>query len=234
MSYCVNCGVELERSLKECPLCHTPVLNPKQPYDPSVPSPYPKEIGQADPVHRSDTAILSLVVFGTTAAACLLLNLFVFRQNYWSFYIVGACILLWIFCIPIFVYRRLWPWLYLFMDGAAVALYLFFIYQRHPGRGWFFPLGLPITLLVTAAMEIFWFYLKHMRRSILATSVIIFSEAGILCVCIELLIRNYTEGRLYLSWSAVVLICCGVITAILLTIIKRASLREEVRRRMHL
>ena len=30
MSYCVNCGVELEASLRECPLCHTPVINLKE------------------------------------------------------------------------------------------------------------------------------------------------------------------------------------------------------------
>ena len=28
MSYCVNCGVELDKSLKQCPLCSTPVINP--------------------------------------------------------------------------------------------------------------------------------------------------------------------------------------------------------------
>lgn len=27
MSYCVNCGVELDASLKACPLCHTPVIH---------------------------------------------------------------------------------------------------------------------------------------------------------------------------------------------------------------
>ena len=30
MSYCVNCGVELDASAKECPLCNTPVLNPRE------------------------------------------------------------------------------------------------------------------------------------------------------------------------------------------------------------
>lgn len=29
MSYCVNCGVELDASAKICPLCNTPVINPK-------------------------------------------------------------------------------------------------------------------------------------------------------------------------------------------------------------
>lgn len=28
MSYCVNCGVELDATASFCPLCHTPVLNP--------------------------------------------------------------------------------------------------------------------------------------------------------------------------------------------------------------
>ena len=29
MSYCVNCGVELDATASFCPLCHTPVLNPE-------------------------------------------------------------------------------------------------------------------------------------------------------------------------------------------------------------
>lgn len=28
MSYCVNCGVELGKGLKKCPLCGTKVINP--------------------------------------------------------------------------------------------------------------------------------------------------------------------------------------------------------------
>ena len=30
MSYCVECGVKLEQSLKICPLCQTPVVNPNE------------------------------------------------------------------------------------------------------------------------------------------------------------------------------------------------------------
>jgi len=31
MSYCVNCGVELEAAQKKCPLCDVPVVNPLVP-----------------------------------------------------------------------------------------------------------------------------------------------------------------------------------------------------------
>ena len=43
MSYCVNCGVELEKNCRECPLCDTPVINPREKIskDKSV---YPDEI----------------------------------------------------------------------------------------------------------------------------------------------------------------------------------------------
>ena len=37
MSYCVNCGVELDATASFCPLCHTPVVNPNQPVDGASP-----------------------------------------------------------------------------------------------------------------------------------------------------------------------------------------------------
>ena len=43
MSYCVNCGVELDQTAQVCPLCHTPVINPKQPVDRISPPPFPLE-----------------------------------------------------------------------------------------------------------------------------------------------------------------------------------------------
>ena len=44
MSYCVNCGVELEKSEKCCPLCGVEVHNPLDPYDPQAPRPYPQRV----------------------------------------------------------------------------------------------------------------------------------------------------------------------------------------------
>lgn len=41
MSYCVNCGVELDSTASFCPLCRTPVVNPRQPVDTGSPPPLP-------------------------------------------------------------------------------------------------------------------------------------------------------------------------------------------------
>ena len=43
MSYCVNCGVELDKTCSVCPLCNTKVINPNQPVN--TVSPKPKTAG---------------------------------------------------------------------------------------------------------------------------------------------------------------------------------------------
>lgn len=58
MSYCVNCGVKLDPSLKYCPLCNTPVINPHDLSKMQPVSPFPKEKGQVEVVRRKDLAIL--------------------------------------------------------------------------------------------------------------------------------------------------------------------------------
>ena len=40
MSYCVNCGVELDATASVCPLCQTPVCNPRCPVNREAPCPF--------------------------------------------------------------------------------------------------------------------------------------------------------------------------------------------------
>ena len=49
MSYCVNCGVELDVSAHACPLCGTPVVNPRCPVDETAQPLFPlvRQIGRA-------------------------------------------------------------------------------------------------------------------------------------------------------------------------------------------
>ena len=102
MSYCVNCGVELDKTCSVCPLCNTKVINPNQPVDTVSPKPYPVDKGYVDSGIRKETAILMAVCLATTAVVCGLLNLLFITFSHWSFYVIGTCIVLWIFCLPIF------------------------------------------------------------------------------------------------------------------------------------
>ena len=74
MSYCVNCGVKLDPSLKYCPLCNTPVINPHDLSKMQPVSPFPKEKGQVEVVRRKDLAILLSVSLTAAGLCSLLLN----------------------------------------------------------------------------------------------------------------------------------------------------------------
>lgn len=233
MSYCVNCGVELEPSLKSCPLCHTPVINPNELQKAQVPSPYPKERGQVDVVKRRDFGILTSIVLIATSLSCLLLNLFVFSGSMWSLFIIGACLLLFVLVFPVVIYTKLPIYIYFLFDGAAVGVYLYLITFNTADDRWFTKLALPIVALITILVEIFSLLLRSFSVSFLTTSLYFFAEAAVLCVGIELLIDHYTGMPLRLVWSAIVLTVCSVIIVLLITLLSIRRLRDAVRRRLH-
>lgn len=234
MSYCVNCGVELEASLQECPLCHTPVINLKEIGKELPPSPYPENKGQVEEVKRKDLGILLTVVLTATGGTCLLLNLLVFNRFLWSLLVIGICICLFVFTFPLVYYRKMPPALSLLADGAAVAVYLYMIAYLTPSTAWFWQLGLPIVALVFLCVEIFTFLLHKVPLTMLSGALCLFVEIPLFCVSLELLIRHMlADHMMRLTWSAVVLTVCVIIDVALITILVKKRLRNEVRRRLH-
>ncbi len=233
MSYCVNCGVELESSLQECPLCHTPVINLKEAGREIPPSPYPVDKGQVEVVRRKDLGILLSVVLTATGGTCLLLNLLVFNRFLWSLLVIGICICLFVFTFPAVYYSKTPIYVSLLADGIAVAVYLYMIAYLTPSTDWFWQLGLPIVMLVTLCMEIFTFLLKKIPFSVLSGALCLFIEIPLFCATLELMIRRMLFDPLRLTWSAVVLTVCVIIDVALITILVKKRLRNEVRRRLH-
>ena len=213
MSYCVNCGVELDASARECPLCNTPVVNPREQMlqkgqgspGGADKTPFPKEKGQVETVKRKDLGILLSMVVLASAATCGILNLFVFQGVPWSLAVIGAGVILWVFMIPAVIYTRQSIYVSLLLDGAAVSLYLYMLTFLVDSSGWCFGLGLPITALVTAIAELMTLCVRILPRSFLTVSLYLFTAIGLLCLGLELLIRRYLESEMRLSWSAVVL-----------------------------
>ncbi len=233
MSYCVNCGVELDKTCAVCPLCNTKVCNPNEETDHVSPPPFPVRRGYTEPVQRGDITILLSVVLAVTAVVCGLLNFFVFSSNAWSLYVIGGCVLLWIFCLPVF-FAKVNVYASIVLDGIGIALYFGMIAWRHPGNGWYMALALPLTGLAAAMILLFVAGIRRIRLSILSSSVLVLGEAAVFMVAVELLIRSFRQLPPGITWSAVVLTCCVIIDAALLTVIRRSRLREEVRRRMHI
>lgn len=233
MSYCVNCGVELDKSLQTCPLCNTPVINPKELEQKMVKSSFPKEKGQVETVKRKDLGVLLSVVLIAAGATCGILNLFVFSGSAWSLLIIGACLIVWVLFIPIVIYTRLSAYSALLFDGIAIGVYLYLITFVTGSNIWFFKLALPIVLLVFCIAELLVLCIKKLPVTFLTTALYLFTATGILCVGLEVLIDWYLRSEIQLVWSAVVLTVCIIIDIALITMLSRARLRDAVRRRLH-
>lgn len=155
MSYCVNCGVELAPSEPVCPLCHTEVQNPRQPFDRKAPQPFPARLDLFRP--QSDrgfiAAILTLVLL-LPAAICLACDVAYTSSAGWSMLVIGAVAMLWVFIVPALFIRR-HPILFgLILDTAALLGYLFVV-ERFAARGlWFQHLALPIVVMVAGLFAV--------------------------------------------------------------------------------
>lgn len=232
MSYCVNCGVELDKTAVKCPLCNTIVINPNCPPDTVSLPPYPPEKGSVEPVNRRALAIFVSVVLVAISLACLVLNLVLFGDDFWSAYIMGACLVLWVFTVPVMLHKP-HAMITITIDGAVIAIFCYIIALQFDDRTWYYETALPIIVFITLLVMIFAHTMRRFKLSALAVLALAFGEVGALCVFIELAVRHMAEGRFYIRWSAVVLTCCLVVITALITVLKQTRLYEEVKRRLH-
>ena len=143
MSYCVNCGVELDPTARACPLCHTPVVNPNQPVDASLQPPFPSRREEVQPVSKRELALLLSAMLGSVAVCCGVLNLFfVHSGRPWSLYVIGAAAMLWIWLVVPLVLRQMPLWLRLGLDACAVGVYVYLISIDLHGLDWYLGLAL--------------------------------------------------------------------------------------------
>lgn len=233
MSYCVNCGVELDITAAACPLCHTKIYNPNQPPALDVPTPYATVKGLEEPIKMKEFTILMSIVLVVTSLVCFFLNQFVIQFGHWSYYVVGICAMLWIFMIPLFFPQKANIYLQLILNGISIALFLGLVSYLHPNNHWYEHIALPIVGLGTILLEIIFIFTIKLKSSMLVKTAISIAAIGVFCAAIELVIDLHMRGTFYLRWSAIVAACAFVIDIVLMTIYWLEGLRAEIRRRMH-
>lgn len=237
MSYCVNCGVELEASIKKCPLCNTVVINPNELQSEigakNGDLPFPNKIGIVEPIKRKDMAVVLTVILSCTVISCLLLNYLMWKTNQWSLLVLGFCGLLWVMFVPPLLIRNMRKRIMALINGVMVCVYIGLIGIFTDSSEWVVDLGIPITLTVLLLVEIFLTVAKY-RRSFGILACLFFMEAAVLCISIELLVNHALRQPLGIRWSAIVLTVCTIITAALATMFSKRRVRNEIKRRFHL
>lgn len=232
MSYCVNCGVELDPTAGSCPLCGTPVVNPNKPVDRESPTPFPLRRREVEPVDRRSIGLLLTGMLGSIALCCGLLNWLAFApQVPWSWYVAGAAGLIWIWsALPVLVRVPL-P-VCLLADLAGIVGFLAMVAWRTDGWYWYIDLALPIVgLSGLLGGSLAYCLIRHHSR--LTTLLIFLMVLGIYLLGLEVLIDRFNGGEYTPGWSLIAAAVILVVGVIFLTVRLRPKLRAEFRRRFH-
>lgn len=234
MSYCVHCGVELERSEKFCPLCKTEVLNLRDPWKEEYTRPYPTNLEWLEKrIDRQYGAALAGIILLIPVLITVLCDLFISHSLSWSAYVLGAGLCLFVYILLPMLYRRGKVLLFLFADLLITLLYLAMIEATSSGT-WFLRLGLPIC--VSAALFLLSCYLVlhavRLRGKGLKKVAIILLLFGVWMNVVNLIIRHFMTGAFGVSWGLIVLLACIGLSIVFASLERRAKLKEEISRRL--
>jgi hypothetical protein len=235
MSYCVNCGVELQKSEPRCPLCGTEVINPNELTEEKPIRPYPEHVEHLDKkvderYIASFISLLLLIPLFTT----MLANIFVSKQLTWSYLVLGGELVLFtVFLLPMIA--RMPKVLYAVIDAAAIGVLLLLIrVLTQSSWDWLLLLGLPIMSLTVLMC---WFFTTmtspKCRIPVLIRFTFALACVGVLVVAIEFFIGLYQHSIAWPTWSLYVLFPCLVLGSSLLLLNRRASVKEEIRKRFY-
>ncbi|NLA77283.1 MAG: zinc ribbon domain-containing protein, partial [Clostridiales bacterium] len=213
MSYCVNCGVELDDSAKKCALCSTPVINPNKLSvgEADVQPPYPDRIVIPKGVRRRYTAALITIIMVIPNIICAIANLLVPSSGLWSLYVVASSVLVWVLFLVPFLMKKIRVYLMWAFDTFAAAAYTYVFYAALKGHGWFWTLALPLILTVSAMALFMILWLRRERRGKLNIIVVLLAYASLFSLLADGLIHYFYMDSFTVSVSIIIAASCAAL-----------------------
>lgn len=200
MSYCVNCGVELDASAVKCALCNTPVNNPNVENTTDLPKPFSDSPVKIEGVKAKFVAsVISVIVF-LPNLICFLVNALFTQNVFWSVYVNVTSTLLWIMFVLPFLLKKRRPVLLWLFDTVTSIVYTYFFYAlQSDNTRWFFKLALPILLVISVCVLIFMLWLRAKNRHWSAILIHLFADFTFLSVCVGFLVSSFTHSEFALG-----------------------------------
>lgn len=207
MSYCVNCGVELDSSAKICALCSTPVINPNIKTTEPAPVPYPDKYMIPPKVRRRYAAFLATMIMLIPNIVCVLVNLLVPRSGKWSIFVVASSALLWMMVFLPMLMKKTRPFILLTVDAVALCLYIYVFYAIYRQEGWFTGLVFPLIagLYVIIAGMIKWL---RKKRDWVKIAINVFLSIAVYSLYADFFISRFYEAERPLGVSLVIAASC--------------------------
>jgi hypothetical protein len=244
VNLCQHCGVEVEVGARYCPLCRRPLtreaadespqpLSPAVPATPAFPAPAPAPTAAHRRLRRWLLEVFSLLT--VTAAIVVIAADFATGMSItWARYPLSSLAFLWLLTLLLIAGAGRF-WVILPGAVAVVGLFLYVLDRIIPGRAWFLPLALPVTLLAAAFLALTIATVRMLKLSPFATVATTLLAGSIFAGGLELLVNGFRAGRWSVSWSVVVFACALPMILILCYLRRRFQERQaEIRKMLHL
>lgn len=234
MSYCVHCGVELERGTSACPLCQTPI------YDPSdkdalhtLPSPlYPANPAPAIPkVSRRVIFVLLALLYLIPTGVAVLCDLSLGGGISWSALVIGAAVTLTadiavlLYAAPLRAYGKV------LVSGALWSVYTLFVGY------WIYgdlriPFALPLVVYTTLSLATLCLVARLQKRRPLLIVALFFLFTGGGCVLIEYAIHVFFALTAHAPWCIYPAGTAALLAAFFLVVDRSNSLKAKLKKKM--
>ncbi|MGN0468202.1 MAG: hypothetical protein ACI4GY_05735 [Acutalibacteraceae bacterium] len=219
MSYCVNCGVELDASAKKCALCGTPVINPNEDNKETQTPFSEKEYVIPKTANRRFIAYIISVVFLIPNIVCFLTNAIFMHGSFWSIYVNATSFLVWVVFVFPFITKKIRPYLMWLFDSIASGLYVYFFFAMGYERqiaGWFYTCALPIIITISLLVIFFIIWVRRKKRHWVLKSIGIISEVAVFSLVCGSVIDYTTPFNYAFDIGLIVFVSCAVLTAFLI------------------
>ncbi len=235
MSYCVNCGVELDDSAAKCALCATPVINPNKKESPHTKneSPFAEVMHRPKQIKKRFIALVVSLIMLIPCIVCFFINAFVFTGSFWSVYVVATTLLLWIlFVSPFFIknYRAYLMWAF---DTVAVSLYVYVFYVMGKGLDkWYTRCALPIILFNAFLVLVYLIWVRYKKRNSILKALVIFAQIAVASFVSSLLLSVGTELPYVAEIGFTLSLCIAAVVAFLAYCYGSKSMRKWLSERL--
>ena len=233
MSYCVNCGVELDDSAKKCALCGTQVINPaKAETKEETVAPFSEEVYIPKTVKARFFAGLISIIMLVPNMACFLVNILLLPETLWSVHILSISLLLWVmFVLPLFKkdHKTYFMWGF---DTLAVGAYTFFLMNFLGLAKWYLTCALPIIVLISAMVLFYIVWVRKKKRSGILKALAICAEVALTFLFSGVLLSVCASVKYAAEIGVIVFMCIVAVVGFLAYCYKSESMRAWLSKKL--
>lgn len=232
MSYCVNCGVELEESARKCVLCDTEVINPKKAAEDKKLPHFADEEYIPEGISEKFVAYVISMVMLIPSLVCILANALFFPDTFWSLYIFTTGLLTWVIFVFPFFSKKKKPYSMWAFDTVAVLIYGLFLFRMLGDEGnIYIKVFLPLAVILSAQMLIFMLWAIGKKRHIILKTLHVFVDFAVFSLFCGLIFSAGLGIKIAGMIGIIIFVSCLCIIGFLAYCYKSKSMRRYLSKR---